>query len=145
LRKKKIWLGIIAGLAVILIGWWAWGQFAPRPLGDRLEYLGKRDYGCAWFCDSPPSTTYSYATDMTPPELLEYFPKAQMLDEDDIDHWQDQGNFRIHFFDQNSNMFTISFRTDTAEHIRNFNLKPTTRAYIVEIESNEYQFAKDSL
>jgi hypothetical protein len=75
-RKKKVWLGIIAGLMVVMLGWWAWNEFAPRPLGNKLEYLGKETYGNIFGFDSFPTSIYYYGTDMTVDETVDYFSKA---------------------------------------------------------------------
>ena len=93
-KKQKIILAII-GLTVVLISWWAWGNFGPNPLGDKLEYLGKKDYGCVWICDSQPGTMYYYETGMTPKEVTDYFKKASPQDTKELARWIEGGNYSI--------------------------------------------------
>lgn len=72
-KRHKI-LSVVGALVIIFLGWWAVISLAPHPLGDKLEYLGKKDYGC-WigFCDSRPASTYYYGTDMSPEEMKNIF------------------------------------------------------------------------
>src|SRR5919202_225124 len=87
-RKKKISgtaIGLIAvGLIILGIAAWLtpWVHLdnTPKPLGDRLEYIGKFDYGCGGFigmCDSAPGAAYFYATDMKLEEVVGYFRGAE--------------------------------------------------------------------
>ena len=70
---------VVAVLILICIGisYFAYQAFKARPLGDsnKLQYIGKVDYGC-WVCDSMPASDYYYATDMTVDEMIGYFKKA---------------------------------------------------------------------
>jgi len=141
-RKKKIWLGIIAGLVVILLGWWAWGQFAPRPLGDKLEYLGKEDYGNIFGFDSFPSSTYYYETDMNAEETANYFTKASIVEgPSGTNKWQ---SFTL----RASNGETIYFYIYPSETF--LEEKPHTsftieKNYVLSIPDSKYSAAKDSL
>lgn len=51
-----------------------------KPLGDKLEYIGKTDYGCWVVCDANPGSTYYYATDMSAEEITKYFKKSSMIE-----------------------------------------------------------------
>jgi hypothetical protein len=149
-RRKKLLIISLVVISIITLGGGLIYFNANRTytLGDKLEYIGKRDYGCAWFCDSRPSTTYSFATDMTPPELVQYFANAQTINKSiDIEHWQERSSpFLIHFRNSESGeRFTVLFYRTVDELNHHFNLHPTTKMFAVEIESDEYQLAKDSL
>ena len=77
-NSKKIILASIATVIFILISLFVYQNYLKTyPLGDndKLQYIGKVDYGC-WLCDSQPSSTYYYATDMTPEEIAGYFGKT---------------------------------------------------------------------
>ena len=76
--KKQFVLFAILGIAIVLVSLWAWNQVAPRPLGDRLEYLGKEDYGSILGLDYSPYSVYFYGTDMEVEEVVAYFPKAEL-------------------------------------------------------------------
>src|ERR671932_2317905 len=104
-RKKKI-SGTILGLSivgVILLGFilwitpWVWYDNSPKPLGGRLEYVGKKHYGC-WlgFCDSNPGTTSYYATDMSLEEVKSYFKKATLHDYSKANSFLDYSTLEFH-------------------------------------------------
>ncbi|HMH70490.1 MAG TPA: hypothetical protein VK502_03745 [Candidatus Saccharimonadales bacterium] len=69
-------------IVALLLGWWAWSYFGPKPLGDRLEYIGRTDYG-SWLplSSSSPTGVYYYATDMSIGEVERYFKGAEMVDQ----------------------------------------------------------------
>lgn len=50
----------------------------PHPLGDKMEYLGKEDYGNVFGFDSHPYSVYYYGTDMSEEEIIKYFKKATL-------------------------------------------------------------------
>ncbi|MDX2776569.1 hypothetical protein PV379_04355 [Streptomyces caniscabiei] len=66
---------LLTGAAIIiaLLSWWAWVNFSPKPLGDKMEYLGKKDYGNVFGFDSKPYSVYYYGTDMDEEEVASYF------------------------------------------------------------------------
>jgi hypothetical protein len=73
----------VVGFVVIalLSGWGVWSYVDSQktyPLGDKLEYVGKSDYGCFYICSAWPGTTYYYATDMTAEEIVGYFKGAKL-------------------------------------------------------------------
>jgi hypothetical protein len=130
-RKKKIWLAVVAGLVVVGFSWWAWDQFVPRPLGDRLEYLGKRDYGNIFGFDSRPSSIYYYGTDMSPEELASYFDKAK---------YTPQGNFAFkhaQFTSPGNKTFTFVYEKDSSF--------VTDKKYTISLPGSQYKYAKGSL
>jgi len=135
----------LAGILAISLSWWAWNEFAPRLLDDKLEYIGEQDYGCVWFCDSRPGTTYFYATDLTPPELAAHLKSARATDpEFQIDRWQNRGqSFHIDFTSGNSSeRFTLYFYTNPPEIDT---LTHTTMQYVVSIGSSDYGAVLNSL
>lgn len=72
IKKHKV-LAVILALVITLCLWWAWAQLTPHPLGDRMEYLGKEDYGNIFGFDSAPNSEYYYGTDMSLEEVAKYF------------------------------------------------------------------------
>jgi hypothetical protein len=140
-KRFYIVLGVIGAL---LVGWWAWEQFSPKPLGD-LEYVGQRHYGCWLICDEKPGATYSYATNLTPPGLSAYLKGAQ--DSKSIEEWQNKGStFTIKFISEKSGKpFTIYYYTNAQERIRLFNLKQTQHKYLIDIDASDYDKAHESL
>jgi hypothetical protein len=64
---------IIIGIGFVLFCWWAVVNFMPHPLGGKMEYLGKEDYGNMLGFDYRPYSVYYYATDMQPEEMAGYF------------------------------------------------------------------------
>jgi len=71
--KKHKTLSVVLTLVIALCLWWAWGQFAPHPLGEKMEYLGREDYGNILGFDSAPASIYYYGTDMNVDEIAKYF------------------------------------------------------------------------
>lgn len=150
-RRKKLSIIIsiiVGGLAVVSIWFFYFQPRIPHPLGDQLEYIGKRDYGCNWLCDSPPSTTYFYTTDMTPPELADYFQNARATESQfQIERWQNRGqSFHIDFINEDSSeRFTIYFYLDPSEQETGIELTSHIKRYVISLNSNYYQVVKDSL
>ena len=147
LRKKlSIIVFVISAIIVLAIGWFYFQSRISYPLGDKLEYVGKQDYGCTWLCDSRPSTSYFYATDLTPPELAIYLQNAQATDaEFQIGRWQNRGeSFHIDFINQTSSeRFTLYFYTDPPK-IGTESIQ-TTKQYIVSLNSGSYKIVLDAL
>jgi hypothetical protein len=79
--KKQIVLLLITGIVVVLVGLWSWNQIAPRPLGNDLTYIGKKDFG-GWFMK--PYSRYYYETSMRQEELKSYFSQASYKSSDNI-------------------------------------------------------------
>ena len=81
--KKSHWLrnSIIASVVLLigLVGGWIYLENTKvYPLGDtnKLEYIGKVNYGCWWVCDANPVSTYYYATNMDIKEVALYFKRS---------------------------------------------------------------------
>ena len=127
-RKKKIWLGVIAGFLVVALGWWVWAEFTPRPLGDKLEYLGKENYGNIFGFDYFPSSVYYYGTDMASEELANYFPKAMYESQSSRDFAQ---------FMTSDGPFIFLYKKDSSF--------TTDKKYIISLSDSQYQHAKNSL
>jgi hypothetical protein len=74
----------VVGFVVIglLSGWGVWSYVDSQktyPLGDELEYIGRREYGCITFCSAAPNTMYTYATNLSPEEVVHYFKNAELI------------------------------------------------------------------
>ncbi|HYG84507.1 MAG TPA: hypothetical protein VD907_06555, partial [Verrucomicrobiae bacterium] len=69
----------LAAIAVLLVGWAIWLQIMPHPLGDKLEYVGKEDYG-SWLplSSTRPASEYFYATNLSKEEVPNYFRGARL-------------------------------------------------------------------
>jgi hypothetical protein len=139
-RKKKTWLTVIVGILVISLSWWAWNEFVPRPLGDKLEYLGKKDYGNLLGFDSFPYSVYFYSTDMEASEAVEYFAKGHIIDEPST---QKETSFTLQT--SNGETFRVSFYTKDAFEDKYSNLPKPKNDYVLSIPSFKYNVAKDSL
>lgn len=143
---------LIIGIIIVAItGWWAFGKIAfpaqSYPLGDKIDYVGKTDYGTIPFLsDSEPGATYHYATDMTPPEIAGYFTDATIAQPEKIADWQNQGpDFMIDFTSNKSGYpFSVYFHADGKEHLNGFGLSASKR-YSLSVDSHDYETAKNSL
>lgn len=71
-KKHKI-ITVLVLVVIVSTAWLAWGNFSPKPLGDKMEYLGKEDYGNILGFDTHPYSVYYYGTDMSEEELVGYF------------------------------------------------------------------------
>ena len=129
IKKHKI---ITTFAVIVIIGgaWWAWMNFSPKPLGDKMEYLGKKDYGNILGFDSRSYSVYYYGTDMDEEELAGYFdakytPLESMAFK----------NARF-VVDEKEFLFTYQQREDFFK---------TSKKYIVTLNGSKYPLAKASL
>lgn len=110
-------------------------SFLPAPtypLGDKIEYIGKSDYGCWYGCDSRPGSSYYYATALSYDELVRSFPKS-----DSIDTSNKPNAFSI---SKANNHFYIDINNDPAT-IPN-DIKAKTDDLIFSIDASNYELAK---
>lgn len=116
----------------------------PYSLGDsdKLQYIGKVDYGCLLICDSEPASTYYYATDMNMNEVFAYFKKASVIQAP-----QTIGN-KVYFAVKLASQGTYygDFYLDkTSEYSEHPFLKKTTKRHLFTVPSFKYDGFKDSL
>lgn len=81
INKKILWISV-SFLLFIAITWVVFNSLRTYPLGDRLVYKEKKEYGCSVMfiiCDAEQHTDYIYATSMKPDEIASYFKKATVL------------------------------------------------------------------
>jgi len=144
-NKKRIAI-ILSTIGILLIGTLGWliysTYIATYPLGNKLEYIGKTNYGCWWVCDADPASTYYYATDMDTNQIKSYFHAAKFDQEPrTIGTTTD-----FSLLSKNNKIISIHIYKDkqdenlTWRHLQNSNKK-----YIVSIPSFNYPAAKDSL
>lgn len=74
--KKHKTISILLGIILVGLLWWSAVNLTPKPLGDKLEYIGKEDYGNIFGFDSRPYSVYYYGTDMNEQDIKNYFSKA---------------------------------------------------------------------
>ncbi len=132
---NKRFYSVLVIIGALLVGWWAWGQFSPKPLGNGLEYVGREDYGCWLICDSAPASVFYYATDMTPEEVVRYFEKADV----ELPSESEGVNVRIWLKKDNSS-FLVRYYND--DKIRKFTSKDRK---MISVRSQDYETAKASL
>ncbi|HEX6461734.1 MAG TPA: hypothetical protein VFZ58_00480 [Candidatus Saccharimonadales bacterium] len=143
LSKKSV-LILVFGIAILLGGWLAFTNFAPRPLGDGLEYLGKKDFGDYLFGDSKPHSKYYYGTDVDIEEIRSHFPKAKLKSTDSYAY---SAAYRTRFivFSFNDQVFTISYYNSNKAIAEAMNIKETDKKYTISITSYDYEAAKKAL
>lgn len=137
IKKHKI-LTIISAILLVVIATWNIDNLTPHPLGDRMEYLGKEDYGCIWICDAEPSSIYYYGTDMDTKEIIQYFKFA-----------------KIDFVNQESDATTLSLTKDNKKiyislyedktNIQGFNTQHTMKKNVLRFRADYYELLKKSL
>lgn len=144
-KKIKIIASIAGILATLLIGWWMYTAYTnsiPHPLGNKLEYLGKKDFGGELlYHDYDSYSIYYYATDMSVEEVISYFKKSSVIKQPD--ETKDESYFGIKT-PSGETIYTSLYNKDAAWK-DNPDLPKTSKKYILEIPSFKYQAAKDSL
>ncbi|HEU5122054.1 MAG TPA: hypothetical protein VFT59_04360 [Candidatus Saccharimonadales bacterium] len=151
-QTKKNRLNAIIAIASVVIGvaalwlWlapWVWYDNGPKPLGEKMEYVGKRDYGC-WlgFCDSKPGATYYYATDMNVEEVVRYFGKAKLLRTSPADSFHRYSTLE---FNTQKADFEIKIYTDKSDESKHINIQEPTKKYMISIPHFDYSVAKEAL
>ncbi len=144
-KKQMAWLGI-AALIVALAGWWTYTNLMPKPLGNELEYLGKKGYGCVLVCDSNPTNIYYYGTSLTPNEVAAYFKSAKIENGERLNSHED-ASIPITFSlkSPKNNIFYITYHTDSTIAAEERGTPKTHQPHVIEILDSQYQAAKDSL
>jgi hypothetical protein len=134
LKRHKV-LSIVALLVVLMTVWWG-VNLIPKPLGDRMEYLGKEDYGNIFGFDSLPASIYYYGTDLSVEEIPAYFRKSVVVEEPRLSQGKNYLGIQ-----------TPSGETIYVYHYPSSKLKlfKTDKPYVVEIPSFKYEVALDSL
>lgn len=140
-RFKKLRLGqktmiIIAILIVGVGGWITYDNVRPRPLGDKMVYLGKEDYRNIFGFDYLPASIYYYGTDLNIEDIPLYFKKSILLQKP----FSENGKATINL--QTPSGETIYIYHYASSDLSLFNTKKT---YVIEIPSFKYQIALDSL
>lgn len=155
--KKKFnstLIGLLAIGAIVIgvIAWitpWVHLDTRPKPLGERLEFIGKFDYGCyGGLCDSPPGASYFYASDMTAKEVGQYFQKAVLVERPIKEEYskEEGGRYRLEFSikqDTKKGFYLIFYDNGPIQSVKN-GLK-TTKKHLIEVDHTYYQIARDSL
>jgi hypothetical protein len=155
---KKAWIALAITIVVTLliaiwVAFYAWGSSSysspdvPRPLGDKLEYIGKEDSRCIGvFCDSKPSTTYYYATDMNPEEILHYFKKTTLDYPDTMPDWQTPETILFGLRTPHTpNIIYINYHNNGKVPIKKFDLRDPNKQHVIDINAEDYEAAKASL
>jgi hypothetical protein len=143
---------ILLTIAIFVIGVVGWVVYVNKvvsyPLGDGLEYIGATHSGTVPFIsDSAPSSSYHYATDMTPPEVVQYFSKAAVNDIGSLDANEDP-SIPISFSLQaptTNNPIYIYYYTLGKDRIDEFNLRASNKKHVIIIQDEDYEAAKSSL
>jgi hypothetical protein len=100
----------------------------PHPLGEKMEYLGKEDYGNVFGFDYHPYSVYYYGTDIEPEDMAGYFG-AEL-------EWPIEN--KLTYIDvnltKNGRGFYLTYKTsDTFK---------TSKKYVVSIKDEYYSIAK---
>lgn len=111
-----------------------------KPLGDKLEYVGKTDYGCWVVCDANPGSIYYYATDMSVEEVTNYFKATTPSP---LRTFDDMTDFVLKTKDGHS--ISIYYYTDKEKVVDKGINKKVYRKAIISIPSFHYDAAKNSL
>lgn len=149
-NPKNLWVWIGLGIIIALLVFINIRGFVeePQDLGSELEYFGTTTYGCWFICDSPPNSTYYFATNLTQEELKEYFKGATYVE------YPNRGgggsgsyNFEDLYFLSKGKQeeFPINYYDNTKTVIELKKLNQTNRQFVISIAASDYQIIKASL
>jgi hypothetical protein len=133
-KKHKV-LTTLLLLSLLLIFWWGISA-TPKPLGDKMTYLGKKDYGNWLGFDSKPASTYYYGTDIDVNNLAAYFTKAKLLQQPFLENSKNTVNIQA---PSSETIYIYHYPSNTQQQFK------TDKRYIVEVPSFKYQAALNSL
>jgi len=138
-KIQKKW--VISGIIITLFGWWGYVNLMPHPLGDKLEYIGKSDYGCLLICDADPGSTYYYGTGMSPEEVVGYFRGA-----DQPHSTQEMSDFELISLTSRADHSPIYIHYYNDKHkVQGINASRSNKNFILEIDANNYSRASAAL
>ena len=162
-KKRTFFIGLVALIGGIVL--WAaivYVYQAPRDIGDKIEYLGQRDYGCAPFplsfvCFSPPSTEYYFSTTLTQDELKTHFRYAHYKTNDPLKTSDGGGAVRapdgrdidysfkdIVFVDKNNQRFVITYYDNKEAMTFGEHLRQADKPYIISMDPESYLLARSA-
>lgn len=150
-KKTMATVSIFTLLALGFFIFYVYPNFIfSKPLGDKLEYIGKTDYGCWLACDANPGSTYYYATDMSVEKVADsLFTKATLKEKPQLGSTP-MGNKEIQDFwiqlqgSHGQNLY-ITYYQDASELRHFLHLKDTSKPHVISIGSESYAIAKDML
>lgn len=126
--KKHTILTTLSSIAVALVGWWIIANFITYPLGDKMEYLGKKDFGNVLGFDTYPYSVYYYGTDMDEEELVGYF-------ESNLEHpIEDKGAYTDIYLTKDGVGFYLAYEASSEFK--------TSKRHVVSISDEQYTIAK---
>lgn len=109
------------------------------PLDDKIEYIGKTDYGCDFFCDSKPGSVYYYATNMIYEEVVGHFKNAFLVDEPNTN----ASTIYFGMTNRDGKSVFITFYRDKRKASSKINA--TDKKYIFNIPDDSYETLKSFL
>lgn len=141
-RKTYITASIILLLICAIGGVVLYRHTLSYPLGSKLEYIGKVDYGCWLVCDSNPASTYYYATDMSVNDVIAYFKRLHL--EGEVRTINEVADFSL--TDSVNNDVSIYYYNQKQAALHdNPSLRSSQKKYIISVPDFDYQLAKSSL
>jgi hypothetical protein len=151
-KKAYVFAGIsILIVLVISLAWWIYTTTLTYPLGDKLEYVGKKDTGCyisLTICDSRPSTTYYYATNLSQNELTRYFKNTSEAEVESSAVTTSTGytyDYVTFHLPNTPDLINVSYYTDSALITRDMKLQPSSKRHVISINSKYYAALRESL
>ncbi|MDX2776570.1 hypothetical protein PV379_04360 [Streptomyces caniscabiei] len=144
LIKKYPTTSIVLAALLAFLSWWAWVNFSPKPLGDKMEYLGKKDYGNIFGFDSKPYSVYYYGTDMDEGEIGQYFKDVSSPEEVSQELGDGYSAPILSFKSQKGN-FTLVFYSNNLDAVMRNKSFTNTKKYLVSILDSDYPTALESL
>lgn len=114
-----------------------------KPLGDKLEYIGKTDYGCWLVCDANPGSTYYYATDMSVEEVTKYFKKSSMIEKPSTIDGETYFGIKT---PSSETIYMYYYKDKHHKKVERVgNLRSSAKQHVLTLPSFKYDAAKNSL
>lgn len=125
----------------------------PANLGNELDYIGQRTYGCfLWWCDSPNSTEYYFATNLSEEQVNAYFKGATYVpvpnDGGGMGTGVGGGSFIFHsltFKMANGASFYLNYYHGIKPTQMDFGLKNTDKSYGISMTDQDFRAAEQAL
>ncbi len=154
-KRDKSFLNFIICLVSVIficICYFTYQFYKPYPLGDanKLQYIGKVDYGCWLICDSNPASTYYYATDLNLDQVTKtLFTKASLYKKPEFGYASGKGadDVRQYWIVYGINgdwAFDAYFYDNPRTLISGYHFA-TNKQHVISIDSESYDLVKNSL
>lgn len=131
IQKHKVITAIIC-IIFSIVSWFIISSTLPHPLGDDMDYLGKRDFGALLLGADKPYSVYYYGTDIAPDDITGYFSGIVL----DLPI-KNKGSYANVWLSSNGKSLTVTYHKFSPGGI-----KSTNKKYLIAITNSDYDQLK---